>query len=747
MTTADLFAAGRHWQEAGDLPRAEEAYRQSLASAPENDELWCRLGSVFKAQGKYGPALEAFQQALDVRPDSPRTHNLLGIALLELGSLAEAARCLEQAVRLDPHFAVGHNNLGNVYLAQGRTREALACYQQAVDLEPRFAEAHANLGNAWRELNDLEPALRHCQQAVALKPGFAIGHNHLGAVYLSLAQNEPAAASFRQAISLAPSYFEAHFNLGAALQKLGCLQQAVAHLQRAVQLRPESTAAHSTLALLLFQQEKLEEAVRAYQSALRLEAHDPNLHNNLGVVYSKLRRWEDAAACYRQAIALQADHAEAQRNLGSVLREAGRAEEAVQALRQAVRLRPDFADAWASLALALIERGEPGDLEAARASCEQALKLNPRLAAAHHNLGVVMFDMGRREEALACYHRALAMEPDWPDVRKNRALVWLLEGKLPEGWAEYEWRWKCPESPPPSFKAPLWDGSALGGRTILLHAEQGMGDTLHFIRYARLVHEHGGQVIVACSRPLIPLLSRCPEIERCFAQDEPLPSFDVQAPLLSLPGVFGSTLQDLPADVPYLEADPRLVERWREELAHVAGFKVGIAWQGSRNYRRDRARSVPLAEFAPLARIPGVRLISLQKGDGSEQLAKVVDQFEVLDLGSRLDLAAGAFMDTAAVMESLDLTITSDTSIPHLAGALGVPVWVALPHVPDWRWLLDREDSPWYPTMRLFRQATRGDWREVFGRIATALAEKLGQKTWEDDLRRPSRKSKSTKMA
>ena len=652
------------------------------------------------------------------------SQNALGIALLESGRPAEATACLEHAVSLDPGFAAAFNNLGNAYLALGRRHDAVTSYQRAVQLRPQFAEAHANLGNALRELSQPEQALVHAVKAVELQPGFSIGHNHLGAIYLALGKHEQAADCFRRAVSLLPAYFEARFNLGVTLQSLGRLAESAEQLAEAAWLRPGSAMTHSMLAAVRFGQRQFEEAAHCFQRVLQLEGGSPDVHNNLGVVYSSLRRWEEAADCFQRAIDLSPGHAEAHRNLGSVLRETGKVEQAVSALREALRLNPNYAEAWASLALALVEAGDP---ETALECSQRASALNPRLVAAHNHQGVALFEMGRRQEALASYDRALALEPNQADAHKNRALLWLLEGKLSEGWTEYEWRWKCAESPPPSFAQPPWDGSPLEGRTILLYAEQGLGDTLQFVRYAQLVCERGGRVILSCQRALVPLLERCRHIERLVAQGDPLPPFDVHAPLVSLPRIFGTTLDNVPATAPYLDADPRLVERWREEVRALAGFKIGIAWQGSRNYRRDRARSVPLAAFVALAAVPGVRLISLQKGDGSEQLGDVAGRCAVLDLASRLDESSGAFMDTAAVMKNLDLVITSDTSIPHLAGALGVPVWVALPHICDWRWLLDRDDSPWYPTMRLFRQAVRGDWQEVFERIAAALATRLAK--------------------
>jgi hypothetical protein len=263
----------------------------------------------------------------------------------------------------------------------------------------------------------------------------------------------------------------------------------------------------------------------------------------------------------------------------------------------------------------------------------------------------------------------------------------------------------------------------LDGKTILLHPEQGLGDVIQFVRYAPLVKQRGGTVIVECPVRLMTLLESCAGIDRLVGRGGPLPAFDVQAPLLSLPGIFRTSLADVPAAIPYLWADPALEEQWRRELDGLGGFKVGIAWQGSPSNQYDRDRSIPLRYFEPLARCAGVRFLSLQKQWGVEQLQEVAERFPVIDLGSRLDEAAGAFMDTAAVMKSLDLVITSDTAVAHLAGALGVRVWVVLAAIPDWRWLLGRSDSPWYPTMRLFRQPSRGDWPGVFNEVRRALGD------------------------
>jgi len=278
---------------------------------------------------------------------------------------------------------------------------------------------------------------------------------------------------------------------------------------------------------------------------------------------------------------------------------------------------------------------------------------------------------------------------------------------------------------PRRFPQPLWSGEPLAGKTILLHIEQGIGDTIQFIRYASIIKRQGAAVILECPKPLFGLLEGCPGIDQLLGQREDLPAFDVHAPLLSVPGILKTSLETVPATIPYVFPRPTLVEQWQKRLLDLDGLKIGISWQGNPKYRDDRFRSIPLRYFAPLAEIPGVCLISLQKGIGTEQLAAVRDLFPVTDFAAELDERSGPFMDTAAVMKNLDLVITSDTAAAHLAGALGVPVWVALPSVPDWRWLLDRSDSPWYPTMRLFRQRERGNWQGVFEEIKEALCQRL----------------------
>jgi len=468
-------------------------------------------------------------------------------------------------------------------------------------------------------------------------------------------------------------------------------------------------------------------------------------HYNLGVALVNQGRLEEAIAHYRQALHFDRDKVEAYNNLANVLQQTGRMDEAVGCYQQALRCRPDCAEAYTNLGTALTVLGR---MDEAVACYGNALRIQPTCAEIHNNLGLALVEQGKLDDALASFDQALRLKPSFEEPRWNRSLLWLLQGDFAKGWPEYEYRWTQPSIPRRCFAQPLWDGSPLNGNTILLHAEQGLGDTLHFIRYVPLVRERGGNVIVECQPALLRLLaeglSRKRQSAHLVGRGSPLPVFDVQAPLLSLPPIFNTSLDTIPANVPYLHADAELVEHWRQELRkspksevrspksnaplptsdighRTSDFLVGIAWQGSPTYRYDRQRSIALGHFARLAKVEGVHLISLQKGPGAEQLRSQAVQFPVVDLGNRLDETPGAFMDTAAVMKNLDLVICSDSAVAHVAGAMGVAVWVGLPLVPDWRWLLRREDSPWYPTMRLFRQRRCDRWDDVFERVTEEL--------------------------
>jgi len=493
-----------------------------------------------------------------------------------------------------------------------------------------------------------------------------------------------AEAAYRRVLALDAAHADAWHLLGVAALQAGRAAEAARCIQRALEIRPAFAEAYSNLGAAFHQQRAFDEAIACHQKALELHPGYSGAYANLGNTFRELACFKIAAACYSRALELDPSAADIWFSLGSTLKKDGQLAAAADAYRRTIALRP-------------------GDAEA------------------HNNLGNVLTAAGDLAAAHGSYGEALRLAPEHSGAHFNRAVWLLLQGQWEEGWQEFEHRLWRAGAVRREFSQPRWNGGDLAGRTILLYAEQGLGDTIQFIRYVPLVRALGGPVIVECQRPLVPLLSRSIAADALYARGAELPAFDWQAPLASLPGIFGTRSETVPRIVPYLSADERLVAEWRQRLSSLPGRRIGICWQGNPDYADDRFRSIPLGCFAPLSTVPGVHLISLQKGRGSEQVAEARQIFPMQDWSGELDESAGAFMDTAALMKSLDLVITSDTSVAHLAGALGVRVWVALPKIPDWRWLLDRPDSPWYPTMRLFRQQRPGDWPGVLAAIRREL--------------------------
>jgi Flp pilus assembly protein TadD len=670
-----------------NLGRHEEASRHgelALRFGPDHAEARRQLGQSQARRGRPAEAVAHYQRALALRPDDPEILNELGIAFARLHRLDEAADCYRRAIRARPEIADVHNNLGNLLRQRGRLDEAIACYREALRLRPNYPEAHNNLGIALRRQGKVDEAIHHYYEALRLRPDYADAHNNLGFALASRGKHEAAVAYYHQAIRLRPDYVEAHHNLASALSDLGRHADAVNVMRQAVRLRPKDAKLHKTLGMILARKDDFGPAQEAYHEALTLRPDFPEVYNDLGIIAARQHRYQEALEHYEQALRLRPDYAEVYSNLGNALRNLGRYDESVAAYRKAIELRPNYADAY-------------------------------------NNLGITLSEMGRCAEAIDCYTSCLKHRPNHNDAAMNQSLTWLRMGDLLQGCPAYNTRWRRRAVSSRPLIRPEWNGAPLAGRRILLITEQGLGDTFHFIRYAKRLKEQGATVILECPEKLLRILARTPGIDVVVPQGQEFPDYDVWCPLLSLMGVMHTTLETIPAEVPYIHPDPDLVEHWRQEMSAYPGFKVGINWQGNPQYGGDRNRSMPLICFEPLARVPGVKLFSLQKNQGKEQLQALRGRFEVIDLGVGLDEASGPFMDTAAVMKNLDLFVTSDTAVAHLAGALSVPVWMATSWTAGWQWLLEREDSPWYPTMRLFRQARPLEWVPVFERIAAEL--------------------------
>jgi tetratricopeptide (TPR) repeat protein len=576
------------------------------------------------------------------------------------------------------------NNRGIAFAKEGKFDDSLECYEKALQLRPAFAEVHNNRGIVFGRLNRLDEAVACYREALRVKPEYPEAYNNMGIAFARMGKGEEAIEHFEHALRMKADYPEALNNLANATRGAGDFDKAIEHYRQAIAIRPDYPEAYNNLANALAEKERLEEAVEYYEKAIAIHPRYAEAHNNYGNTLSRLNRHGEAEKCYQRALRYNPDYAEAYNNLANALADRGRLAESVACYRQALRINPNYAEAY-------------------------------------NNLGITLAKQSKLGDADACYVEALRLKPDYPDAHLNRALAWLQAGQFELGWTEYEWRFRCRDNGRPEFPTPPWCGEPLNGRTILIYAEQGLGDTLQFIRLAPLVKQRGGNVVFECQPPLIPLLSRCAGIDRLITRDSVVPEFHAHCALLSLPKALRLTVETVPGDVPYLYPDPQLVAEWRRELADFRGFRIGIAWQGNPQYKGDKHRSYPLRHFAPLAALPGVRLFSLQKGFGSEQIEQVGDTFEVIDLAPRLDQSTGAFMDTAAVMANLDLVIAPDTATIHLAGGLGVPAWLPTSWTPDWRWLDRKVYSPWYPTVRMFHQVEPCDWTGVFAQMADEL--------------------------
>lgn len=535
----------------------------------------------------------------------------------------------------------------------------------------------------------------------------AVAHHQKGEV-------AEARALYQQVLAREPAHADGLHYLGMLRFQAGDLSVALPLVEKSIALKPREGAFRTNLGVLLAAMGRVSEAIAAYRYAIALAPGTPDPLYNLGRAYEQVGQLDLAITAYRQAVGLAPRFATAWGNLGATLRARGRWQEAVAACREALRVQPDLLGGRANLANALSDCGE---FDEAIGLYHEALTVAPEHAETWSSLGLALCSAGKLGDALAACQRAAALRPNRPLVHWNLAHVLLLMGQYVEGWAEYEWRWQVREFPSPrrNFPAPQWRGEPLAGRTILLHAEQGFGDTIQFVRYASLVAQRGGRVVLECPEKLARLLESATGIGRVVASGTDLPSFDVHVPLLSLPHVFGTTLATIPAATPYLQAPADASARWTARLAETKAMRVGLAWAGNPDQKYAALKSVPLEALARLTAREDARFFSLQVGAAAE-LAR-------LPAGRIIDLAPELtdFAETAAAIGQLDLVISADTVVAHLAGALGKPAWVMLQDVPDWRWLMGRDDSPWYPGMRLFRQTRAGDWAGVVSQVEAAL--------------------------
>ena len=676
---------------AGRLTEVALGYKRILEANPRQPKALAGMSLVALASRQIPAAVKMAEAAVAVSPEMGSAWVVLGQALKAAGRSGEAERAYGRAILLDGTDALARMGLGELKVATGRPAEAALEFEQALKRQPALVAAHLGLGNALALMGRNEQALECYKQAIAMRPRFPEAEFAAGFVLARLGRVKEAEARYRRALVLRPDFAAAWMNLGSLLREQGREVYAEAALQRAVELRPDLIAGWINLAILERERRRPADAEADLRKAFSL---NPEQVETL-VAWCQFRASErDLAGAWewlRWALARDPDNPEAVNMRGILLHTEGRFAEAIAAF-------------------------------------ERAEVLGNRGAAS--NRGNSFLEMGRMDDALRAHQAAVEHDSSHPGAQYNLALTQLRLGKWGCGWPAYEARWRFREvhRSPRIFRQPRWQGEPLEGRRVLLHAEQGLGDTIQFCRYATLVAARGGAAILQVQAPVEGLMRSLPAVRAGQVEiallGAKLPEFDLECPLMSLPAVFGTTVETVPWPGAYLEADPELAAerlakfpRLRFQDSPRAQHRVGLAWAGNPCYKADRQRSMKLNTLLPLLRIPGINWISLQKGEAAEQLAGLAGAALVWDgsSGDR-DLA-----ETAAQLATLDLVITTDTCIAHLAGAMAKPVWILLPHLADWRWMQETETTPWYPTAKLFRQGSPGDWAGVLDRVADDL--------------------------
>lgn len=588
-----------------------------------------------------------------------------------------------------PHDPESWFMLGLINRQQGLSSDAIPCFETVLQLTAgQHAESHYHLGCLSNDLEDIERAFMHFNEALRINPNFANAYNDLGIAHLNSGNHDKAIACYKEALRINPSSKEAHFNLGKVLEDQNRLPESLTCYLETLRMNAGFKPAESGVLRLLEKSNDLDAVKFILETEKDKHPDKAYCYIYLGNLYWRQGLFHEAESVYRKALELDAADVNTWIGLGNTLQDSGKYDESSQCYLQALALAPEN-------------------------------------ASAHYNKGALHLRQMKYTDALAEFDIAIQQQPHFVEAHWHKAFVCLLTGDYDQGWRQYEWRHQRKDNKNTrAYLQPVWDGSGLSGKTILVHDEQGCGDTFQFIRYLPLVKAEGGRVVFECRHGLGPVLKGCSGcdqlLERVSYAQIPKTEFDVHIHLMSLPGIYETRLDSIPNKLPYLRPDPLLVEKWRDYFAEDHNFKVGIVWAGSPGHTNEANRSCRLEEFLPLSQIPGVSLYSLQKGEGAKQADTLPAGMTLSRLDKIIDLET-PFTDTAAVMENLDLIITIDTSIAHLAGALGRPVWTLICATPDWRWLLERTDSPWYPRMRLFRQVIPNHWRPVIDEVTESL--------------------------
>ncbi|MDP9173887.1 MAG: tetratricopeptide repeat protein [Planctomycetota bacterium] len=639
-----------------------------------------QLAGAHHQAGRLADAEAIYRQILAHDPNHPETLQRLGVLACQANRPDIGENLITRAIQLEPANPEFHNNLGTLLRTQNRMIGALAAFRQALKTDPNHVLAQINLANTLQDTQSFEEAVIAYRRAVDLSPASINCYGPLGNALCQTGEIDQAILCFRRALERQPDAPEIYNDLGDALRRKQRFSEAIPCFERALVLRPNFAGAANNLGNAFFESGRIEESIAMLQRAAALEPGSPHFHFNLGNALFEAKRHPEAVVAYQKSLETGSLDVDVLNRLGNALTLCGRFEEAVACFKKAISVEPRFS--WP-----------------------------------HNNLANTYQLLGNFEQAEACVRRAIDCDAADPTFHWNLGITLLTQGRFEEGWKEYAWRSKVKEFNfiRTGFSQPQWNGEDFSGKTILLHGEQGAGDTLQFARYVPMVKARGGKIIFGCRPNLERLLEGQIPIDQFENSNGPPREFDLHCPLLSLPMVFGTTVETIPASVPYLAAKPQDREKWKDRLSTVNGLKVGLAWAGNPLHENDRNRTIPFAALAPLASVAGISLISLQVGNHQKNTSGILPK--LIDWTNELH----DFADTAGLVANLDLVISADTSVAHLAGAMAKPVWMLIPFAPDWRWFLDREDSPWYPTMKIFRQTKPGDWTSPVERLKQSL--------------------------
>lgn len=719
-----LFALGVRFHNEGDLPQALQAYEQVLQLEPKHFDALHNTGIAAFQSGDFEAAASFIRSALAIDPQHASAHNNLGNALREMQLMEESLRSYDRALALAADDANTHFNRAVTLQSLQRVDEALQSYERALDADAGDDQAWNNRATLLWQSGQYDLALINVEQALALNPQNIEAHNNRGNVLQDMGQAEEAEESYRQALALAPDYADAHYNLGRLLLPAGRHAEALQAQERAIDLQAQLVPAHRQRALALHALQRPDEAQQAEATALVLQRELVDAYRRRGAELEQQLHYESAAAMYAAALELDADDAQLRQLHAAALANTRQNEQVLSSLKRALELKMERAARHGAAGL-VAEVDQQRDYESARVAFEKLTRMAPQNARAYINLGTVLQALGLRDQAMENYERALAMHPDSAAVHWNLSLLQLARGDYERGWAGYEWRWKFKQLPLYKFKRhflkPQWNGrDSLKGKTILVHAEQGFGDAIQFCRYTSLVKQRGAHVVLEVWPALLSLLDGVAGVDRIVVRGADLPAFDYQIPLLSLPFAFNTRVDTIPATARYLDSDPARRAKWEELLGAKNRLRIGVVWSGSGSHGNDHNRSLPLSVLAPVFS-EQFEFICLQKEIRADD-QPLLDTLPVRQVKHLLH----DFADTAALCDLMDVVITVDTSVAHLAGALGKPTWIMLPTPFEWRWLEHGDTSPWYPSAKLYRQQQIGVWDPVIAALAHDLQQLPG---------------------